>query len=41
MSNRDKIHSAYDTLKRERIWIITEAHRSAITILLARRLLKP
>ena len=34
LSNGDRIHSAYRTLKGERIWIITEADRSTTTILL-------
>jgi len=34
LSNGDRIHSAYKTLKGEDIWIITEADRSTTTILL-------
>lgn len=34
LTNGDRIHSAYQTLKGEKIWIITEADRSTTTILL-------
>ena len=34
LSNGDRIHSAYRTLKNESIWIITEADRSTTTLLL-------
>ena len=34
LTNGDRIHSAYRTLKGESIWIITEADRSTTTLLL-------